>query len=124
MKKFSALVWFGLLAGVMGTSLNVALAETQRYELYSWKEETEWIYSLQPASTNDKAPSDIKSGSLRGISKVKEKLIDLQEGDSIVWKVRSENGTELPPPETVDELRVYAKSVGVKVTLNSTRDRR
>ena len=89
------------------------------FELYSWQEGNTWNFSVLPASNARKLDTEIKHGGgpLRGLDKMKEKLLSMKEGDRIAWQERSDSGFVYPPNAVIEEISDYAKSIGIKVTV-------
>jgi hypothetical protein len=109
------------LVSMVGTELLYAKerAKPASYELYSWKKGNDWEYSLLPRPAKPKAAIEIKrlGGPLRGASKIKEKFLQMAEGDKIYWQERPDSGMVYPPEPVIEELKDYAETVGVKITL-------
>lgn len=122
MKKRSGvsmgLVVFLLAVGWCAGVSSPTYAASSNYELYSWKSGNSWEFSLLPGSNSDMAAVEIKrsGGPLRGTSKVKEKLLNMKEGDVISWQERAKSGMVYPPEPIIEEIADYAKAVGVHIT--------
>lgn len=116
----------GMLFAVLAVSLFGAspcsCAENKtpsKYDLYSWKVGNDWNYSLVPSTNEHKATAEIKNSGrpLHGAGQVKEKLLDMKEGDNISWQERAESGMLYPPPLVMQDITDYAQTVGVKVVV-------
>jgi hypothetical protein len=106
-------------AAVLWKPLHADNVTPAKYDLYSWKDGNEWDYSLLPVSKQHEMLAEIKhvGGPLRGPGKIKEKLLAMKEGDKISWRARAENGLVYPPKPVMEDIRDYAKTVGVKLSI-------
>ena len=102
-----------------GPSAHAENKGSSKFDLYSWKVGSEWNFSILPSTNEHKTTAEIKqSGSpLRGTGQVKEKLLDMKEGDKISWQERADSGMLLPPPLIMQDILDYAQTVGVKVVV-------
>ncbi len=77
-------------------------------ELYSWKDcaSCEWQFALLPGTNRLKTLTEIKEPTriIRGVTKLRQHLSRLPEGEQVFWLSRQLPELSLPEPNTVAEL--------------------
>ncbi|HUP91612.1 MAG TPA: hypothetical protein VM074_05140 [Solimonas sp.] len=89
-------------------------------ELYSWKDTTsdQCRYSLLPGTNRNKEPAEITAAgtALVDISRLKERLALLAEGEQVFWALRESPGAQpCPSRSEIDEIVGFAAAHNVTV---------
>jgi hypothetical protein len=100
------------------------------FELYSWKENGRWHYSLLAGTNRAKSYEEItsKQGQLVGTDALKAELKKLPKGDEVFWRSAAHPGIakprskdapilELPSRKRIKRIRNYCAEAGIKLTL-------
>ena len=74
-------------------------------ELYSWKQDGDWLFALLPGTNGMKPEPVVKAGGLR-LSELERRFAGCAEGESIYWLM--ENGFERPEPAIVKQVQMAA----------------
>lgn len=124
-----------ILASFMILIAFVALAQTPQpamkgYELYSWRRDGNWHFSLLEGTNRRKTYEEITSDkiALKGNSGLKARLDKLPRGSEVIWTtgidpsvIKSATGKnpklELPSGKRVRKIKKYCDKIGVKLTL-------
>lgn len=101
------------------------------YELYSWRLDGKWRYSLVEGTNRRKSYEEITSDkiTLKGSSGLKAQLEKLPKGSQVIWTtgidpavIKSANGKnpklELPSGKRVRKIKKYCDKIGIKLTLS------
>jgi len=124
-----------ILASLLILIALAAFAQTPRpamkgYELYSWRHDGKWRYSLVEGTNRRKSYEEVTSDkiALRGTSGLKAQLDKLPKGSEVIWMtgidpvvIKSANGKtpklELPSGKRVRKIKKYCDKIGIKLTL-------
>lgn len=99
------------------------------YELYSWKENGKWHYSLLPGTNRTKSLEEItKNGDIKiGDSALKDKLKELAKGEQVFWMSDAPIGVTMPLGESssmklpsrkrIESFIAYCNKLGIRLTL-------
>ena len=100
------------------------------YELYSWKRDGRWYYSILEGTNRSKSYEEITSdkSSISGTAGLKEQLKKLPKGAEVIWttgvdpavrKTATEKSPklELPSGTRVRKIKKYCDQIGIKLTL-------
>ena len=97
---------------------------TSGWELYSWKIEHHWKYSILIGTSRIKTYEEVTSSKMMvtGELKLKEILRLLPEGEQVTWIGKgwlercwqgNYNNLELPPDMIIEEMRQYCKEINI-----------
>ena len=105
-----------------------AYAAARLYELYSWPESTGiWNFCLLPSPSGVNIPVKVifdKKLRLIGVDQLERKVSQLPDGARVIWMNGITSGEtptpesrklSLPPTQTVEQVKRYAKAHGVQV---------
>ena len=124
-----------ILASLMMLIAVVALAQAPKpamkgYELYSWRRDGNWHFSLVQGTNRRKTYEEITSDkiALKGNSGLKAQLDKLPKGSEVIWTtgidpmvIKSTTGKnpklELPSGKRVRKIKKYCEKIGIKLTL-------
>lgn len=124
-----------ILASLLILIALTALAQTPQpamkgYELYSWKRDGKWHFSLVTGTNRRKTYEEITSdkSAVRGTGSLKEQLQKLPKGSEVIWTtgidpvvVKSATGKtpklELPSGGRVRKIKKHCDKIGIKLTL-------
>ena len=96
------------------------------YELYSWKTEEKWNFSVLSITDRQKSVQEVldPKKALRGIEVLKQRISEMPVSSRIVWfdrltlggvKVKGSESLGYPPEETVSEIRQYAQLRDIEI---------
>jgi hypothetical protein len=120
------------LAIILAVSIAAFGQEPQKamkgYELYSWKADGKWYYSLVTGTNRIKTYEEITSNeNVRvGDSALKEELKKLAPGDQVFWmsdapdgarKAVSSPGMKLPSRQRIKDIMAYCDKLGIRLEL-------
>jgi hypothetical protein len=124
-----------ILASLIILIAFAALAQTPQpamkgYELYSWKRDGNWYFSIVEGTNRRKSYEEVTSDKiiLKGMSGLKAQLDKLPKGSEVIWAtgidptvIKSANGKtpklELPSGKRVRKVKKYCDKIGIKLTL-------
>lgn len=124
-----------ILASLLMLITFAAFAQTTQpamkgYELYSWKRDGIWYYTIVEGTNRSKSYEEITSDkiSLRGTSALRAKLEKLPKGAEVIWTTGvdpavSKTATEktpkleLPSGIRIRKIKKYCDKIGIKLTL-------
>ena len=100
------------------------------YELYSWKRDGIWYYTIIEGTNHSKSYEEITSDkmAMKGTSALKAKLEKLPKGVEVIWTTgvdpavrKTAEGKsprlELPSGTRVRKIKKYCDQIGIKLTL-------
>jgi hypothetical protein len=100
------------------------------YELYSWKLDGKWHYSIVEGTNRSKSYEEITSDkiSLSGTSSLKAGLEKLPKGAEVIWTTGVDSAVrktaagktpklELPSGTRIRKIKKYCDKIGIKLTL-------
>jgi hypothetical protein len=99
------------------------------YELYSWKQDGKWHFSIVTGTNRRKTYEEITSDKniVRGTGSLKEQLQKLPKGSEVIWTtgidpvVKAATGKapklELPSGGRVRKIKKHCDKIGIKLTL-------
>jgi hypothetical protein len=100
------------------------------YELYSWKRDGIWYYSLVAGTNRSRSYEEVTSekNTIKGTSALRAQLERLPKGTEVIWTtgidpsvIKSATGKspklELPSGERVRKIKKYCDKIGIKLTL-------
>ena len=127
-RKIAAVAVLALIASVCYPQKN--RAPMKGYELFSWKENGHWHYSLLPGTNREKTYEEITSKTtvIVGTSNFESELKRLPKGAEVLWqsdapagvkRPTSSNATSFKQPsrKRIDRIRALCDKLGIKLTL-------
>lgn len=100
------------------------------YELYSWKQDGTWYYSLLPGTNRAKSYDEITSAAVarRGSKAIKKDLEKLSKGEQIFWRTDLHPGIakptgekapliKLPSSKKIKKIKDYCDKFGLKLKM-------
>ena len=100
------------------------------YELYSWKRDGRWYYTIVEGTNRPKSYEEITSDKIpiSGTAGLKERLNKLPKGSEVIWttgldpaarKAAAEKSPKLALPSgtRVRKIKKYCDQIGIKLTL-------
>jgi hypothetical protein len=89
-------------------------------ELYSWKDEGDWVFVLLDGTNRDKTAEEVKSArnKIKGADALKEAIALLAEGEQVSWSHRV-GGFEFPGKKVRESVGKAAKDAGVELSINA-----
>jgi hypothetical protein len=124
-----------ILASLLVLIAFAAFAQSPRpamkgYELYSWKRDGRWYYTIVEGTNRSKSYEEITSDStsISGTAGLKERLNKLPKGAEVIWttgvgpaarKAAAERSPRLALPSgtRVRKIKKYCDQIGIKLTL-------
>jgi hypothetical protein len=100
------------------------------WELYSWPNGNDWNYGLIHGTNRLKSYDEIIHGSYRvtGIQLLKEMLLKLPEGESVIWIdegwlesiwIDSYYDLKLPDKMTIEKIKQFCKDAGIDLHITN-----
>ena len=124
MKPFRFVILSVLLA-VFGTACRPAnplvpqpdTASMKGYELYSWKEDEQWCFSILIGTNREKTLEEIQSldATLKGMEELHPVLESIPAGEFVTWV--SGDGLAFPPDETIRQVDQVCRDQGLEFSL-------
>jgi hypothetical protein len=123
---FAAAIILSIGVIALGQSRQAAM---KGYELYSWKVNGEWHYSLLPGTNRTKTLKEItKNKEIKvGDTALKGELKRLSKGEQVFWMSDAPPGVnvplgksssmKLPSRKRIESLIAYCNKLGIKLTL-------
>ena len=89
------------------------------YELYSWRSDGEWNFSLLVGTNRIKTRAEVLDPAARilGLDELKRRLDRLPRGEQVFWSARHEETPEiaLPPDSLIAEIDAYCDRRGIEL---------
>lgn len=87
------------------------------YELYSWKEDGQWYFSILVGTNREKTLDEIQSpeASLKGMEELQPVLESIPAGQFVTWM--SGEGLAFPPDETIRQVEQVCRDQGMEFSL-------
>lgn len=100
------------------------------YELYSWKVNGRWHYSVLPGTNRAKNYDEITSRQAErvGVDALRAELKNIPKGGEVFWRSAAHPGVEkprakgapvleLPSRKRIKRIKAYCEKIGIKLTL-------
>jgi hypothetical protein len=126
-KLFLALCLLGTGQSIPAQAQGVDAPHSMKgYELYSWRANGDWYFSLLVGTNRLKTRDEVtaQESRLLGVEALKERLQTLPKGEEVIWSVSLVPGISLPADEVIKEIRVYCDERGTKLRLIRRRNAR
>jgi hypothetical protein len=124
MKKLLSLLfvlalWLLLSSCGAAQGVNVTpLAESMKgYELYSWQDGNQWVFSLLVGTNREKTLDEIKSSDtiLSDVSALTTKLETVPPGQYVTWLSRKP--LSFPPSDIIKQIEKVCQDQGLKLNI-------
>jgi hypothetical protein len=105
-------------------------ATMKGYQLFTWKQDGQWHYSLSPATNREPTYDEItaKATIAIGTSEFESRLKRLPEGTEVFWRSDAPPGIKRPAPrgmisfkqpsrKRIERIKRLCDKLGIKVTL-------
>ncbi len=124
---FLALCCFALAvpsacSGSTGTATSGVLKTSMKgWELYSWQEDGDWLFSLLEGTNREKSSAEIQASdaTLEGIDALEATLESIAPGQYVTWWSPGwvEEALAFPPDDTVEEVQRICEDQGLQLTI-------
>ena len=99
------------------TSTSTQARSMKGWELYSWRMQGAWYFSLVVGTNRLKTFEEVSSPEVRvqGIEALKRELNKLAGGEQVFWSGQRVPGTSLPPDEIIDAIHAYCRERDIQL---------
>lgn len=111
----------GILLSACGSSAQPTVTQfpesMKGYELYSWRDGTQWNFSLLAGTNREKSLSEIKSAdiTLPGIGALRTTLEKIPAGQYVTWAAKE--SLSFPPNEIIQQVEQICEDRGLILSI-------
>jgi len=129
LRKSMIVLFVTLLIAIPASSFSPQSAG-KGYELYSWRQNGAWYYSLLPGTNRAKSYDEITSAAVarKGSKAIKKDLEKLSKGEQIFWRTDMHPGIakpvgdkvpliKLPSSKKIKKIKDYCDRFGLKLKM-------
>ncbi|OFZ53400.1 MAG: hypothetical protein A2428_10030 [Bdellovibrionales bacterium RIFOXYC1_FULL_54_43] len=104
-----------LLAARPPAGIFCSIHANEGFELYSWKTNTGWHFSLRPGIVPSEKPTKIaaETQNVLSVHSLKKRLKSISKDKKICWRTNPDRGLVQPPASIVREIKETAKAQGL-----------